>query len=355
MSYVREDSDRVDQLQDMLQSAGIPVWRDTANLWPGEDWRERIRGAISSNALVFLACFSRSSLARSRSYQNEELVLAIEQLRQRPPELPWLIPVRFDDCEIPDRDIGGGRTLTSIQRVDLFGDRYDEGARRLVAAILRILGRDPDSARTDAGPAPSEQAQTPTEPTPASRGSRRRAEPDHPADAGIPSPRPTSAPPRMSELARQCLYRHQWPYSDIVQPGGPENRKVRKARATHSLEPSEELIAVLEWGWGISGFFRETRDSLILTSRGIRIVDRNRRLYIPYSDLHAYTFSHDGYTVSGGEGQTADINWLIIDGFLSWKSPNLDNNSAGCAVRLAKVLNSIKQISADAQFGDASE
>jgi TIR domain len=108
ISYAREDSDRIDQLQDMLQSAGIPVWRDTANLWPGEDWCARIRGAISSNTLIFLACFSRSSLARSRSYQNEELVLAIEQLRQRPPELPWLIPVRFDDCEIPDRDIGGG-------------------------------------------------------------------------------------------------------------------------------------------------------------------------------------------------------------------------------------------------------
>jgi hypothetical protein len=132
-----------DCAQRTLEAAGIRVWRDTADLWPGEDWRTRIRAAISSDALVFLACFSSNSLARDKSYQNEELVLAIEQLRQRPPEQPWLIPVRFDDCQIPDRDIGGGRTLTSIQRVDLFGDRYDEGARRLVAAILRILRRDP--------------------------------------------------------------------------------------------------------------------------------------------------------------------------------------------------------------------
>jgi hypothetical protein len=122
----------------------------------------RIRGAITSKALVFLACFSKSSLARSRSYQNEELVVAIEQLRQRSPELPWLIPIRFDDCEIPDRDIGGGRTFTSIQRVDLLGDHYDDGARRLVAAILRILGRDSDSARTETGPAPQEEAHPPT-------------------------------------------------------------------------------------------------------------------------------------------------------------------------------------------------
>jgi TIR domain len=141
ISYVREDSHRVGQLQKALQAAGIPVWRDTADLWPGEDWRAKIRHAITENALVFVACFSKKSLARRRSYQNEELVLAIEQLRQRPPEDPWLIPVRFDECEIPDRDIGGGRTLASIQRADIFGDRSDEGAVRLVAAILRILGR----------------------------------------------------------------------------------------------------------------------------------------------------------------------------------------------------------------------
>jgi len=149
ISYVREDSDRVDQLQRTLLAAGVPVWRDTADLWPGEDWRARIRAAITSNALVFLACFSGSSLARNRSYMNEELVLAIEQLRQRTPERPWLIPVRFDDCEIPDRDIGAGRTLTSIQRVDLFGDSYDDGAHRLVSAILQVLGQNPDSPQTE--------------------------------------------------------------------------------------------------------------------------------------------------------------------------------------------------------------
>ena len=98
--------------------AGIRVWRDTAELWPGEDWRAKIRHEIASNALVFVACFSRQSLAREASYQNEELALAIEQLRLRRPDRPWLIPVRFDDSEIPNWDIGGGRTLTTIQHAD---------------------------------------------------------------------------------------------------------------------------------------------------------------------------------------------------------------------------------------------
>jgi hypothetical protein len=147
--YTREDSNDVDQLQRALQEAGITVWRDTADLWPGDDWRMKIRSAIDNNALVFLACFSSSSIARGRSYQNEELVLAIQQLLLRPPEQPWLIPVRFDDCEIPDRSIGDGRSFTSIQRADLFGDRYEHGLQRLIVAIQRILGRHADPAPAD--------------------------------------------------------------------------------------------------------------------------------------------------------------------------------------------------------------
>ena len=107
----------------------------------GEDWRARIRRAITDNALVFIACFSQVSLGRVKSYQNEELILAMGQLRMRRPEDPWLIPVRFDQCAIPDRDIGDGRTLRSIQWADLFGDRAEENTTRLTAAVLRILTR----------------------------------------------------------------------------------------------------------------------------------------------------------------------------------------------------------------------
>ncbi len=78
ISYVREDSGNVDWLQWTLESAGIRVWRDTADLWPGEDWRAKVLQAITADALVFVACFSRNSLARNVSYQNEELILAIE-------------------------------------------------------------------------------------------------------------------------------------------------------------------------------------------------------------------------------------------------------------------------------------
>jgi hypothetical protein len=123
----------------MLQAAEVQVWRDTDSLWPGQDWRAKVRGAISRDALVFIACFSSRSVARLRSYQNEELVLAIEQLRQRPPDHPWLIPVRFDECDVPEYDLGAGRTLSSIQRADLFGENRELNARRLVQAVQQLL------------------------------------------------------------------------------------------------------------------------------------------------------------------------------------------------------------------------
>jgi hypothetical protein len=37
VSYIREDSDAVDQLVSVLRAASIPIWKDTENLWPGED------------------------------------------------------------------------------------------------------------------------------------------------------------------------------------------------------------------------------------------------------------------------------------------------------------------------------
>jgi hypothetical protein len=139
ISYVREDSGEVDALQRMLEVSGVPVWRDTASLWPGEDWRVRIRDAITRGALVFIACFSSRGAARLNSYQNEELLLAVDQLRLRRPDAPWLIPVRFDDCDVPDLELGAGRTLTSIQRADLFGAGRDLAAGRLVEAVQRLL------------------------------------------------------------------------------------------------------------------------------------------------------------------------------------------------------------------------
>ena len=70
---------------------------------------------------------------------NEELTLAIDELRKRPVSKSWFIPVLLDPVAIPDREIGGGETLHDLQWVDLStGPRtvsWEEGIRRIVALV----------------------------------------------------------------------------------------------------------------------------------------------------------------------------------------------------------------------------
>lgn len=101
VSYVREDKEAVDELQEAIEAAGLLVWRDVDRLWPGQDWRQKIREAIQTDSLAFVACFSHASDKRETSHQFEELTLAIEEYRRRPPNAEWLFPVRLGEVSIP--------------------------------------------------------------------------------------------------------------------------------------------------------------------------------------------------------------------------------------------------------------
>lgn len=70
---------------------------------------------------------------------NEELTLAIEELRLRPADRSWFIPVLLNDCALPDRSIGAGERLSSIQAVSLHED-WDDGIRRILSVISPPAG-----------------------------------------------------------------------------------------------------------------------------------------------------------------------------------------------------------------------
>lgn len=153
--YATEDSERVAALERVFTVNGIQVWRSESSLEPGDYWATEIKNAIKHESVAFIACFSAKSVARQASYQRIELLLAIDELRSRQPGTSWLIPVRLDDCEIPDLDIGGGRTLASIQRADLFGSQLKQNTDRLVARVKKICQRQPETrTETETGPEP---------------------------------------------------------------------------------------------------------------------------------------------------------------------------------------------------------
>lgn len=148
VSYVREDTEQVNKLCALLDAAQIPYWCDRTSLAPGEHWKQTIRDAIRSGALVFLACFSTQSRAKAKSYMNEELTIAVEEFRKLPPGAIWLIPVRFDYGDIPEWDLGAGRTLRDLNYADLYGDKYPSEAVKLTTTISRIIGTAGTGAAT---------------------------------------------------------------------------------------------------------------------------------------------------------------------------------------------------------------
>ena len=131
ISYCHENMPLVDRFCQKLASHGINVWLDRNELEPGMRWRQAIQQAIHQGDF-FIACFSKEYSARDQTYMSEELTLAVERLREKPADTVWFIPVKLNECEIPDIDIGGGATLRDIQYINFYQDSN--------VAIQQLLG-----------------------------------------------------------------------------------------------------------------------------------------------------------------------------------------------------------------------
>ena len=130
ISYCHENIAAVDRLSESFTARGINVWLDRNALEPGMQWKHAIQQAIHQGA-YFIACFSKESNAREQTYMSEELTLAVKKLRERPFDKVWFIPVKLNECEIPDVDIGDGATLRNLQYVNLYED-WEAGIQRIV-------------------------------------------------------------------------------------------------------------------------------------------------------------------------------------------------------------------------------
>lgn len=133
VSYVSEDAPRVRQIVQALEEADVPIWMDAYQLKPGLRWKSQIREAIRQAPLALL-CISEAYCRREKTYFNEELTLMIEELRLRRVDRPWLLMLRLEDCQVPDRPIGAGETLDDLQRIDAFPD-LDAAVRQVANAV----------------------------------------------------------------------------------------------------------------------------------------------------------------------------------------------------------------------------
>jgi hypothetical protein len=68
---------------------------------PGEDWELTIRKAVHASDVV-LVCISRASVT-TRGFAQKEIKLALDEADEQPEGTIFIIPVRLDECEVPDR------------------------------------------------------------------------------------------------------------------------------------------------------------------------------------------------------------------------------------------------------------
>jgi hypothetical protein len=132
LAYAAEDACVVEQIYDWLERAGFAPWMDRRKLLPGQNWPRAIEGAIET-ADFFVACFSRLS-ARKRGNFQSELRYALDCARLAPVDDVFLIPVRLDDCRLPEE------IRKRWHYVDLFPS-LEEGAKKLVQIIRREMRR----------------------------------------------------------------------------------------------------------------------------------------------------------------------------------------------------------------------
>ena len=122
ISYVDENENVIYKIKQILEKNGIKTWTHKDDIKVGSYSRERIQEAIEKST-YFLACFSKEYRERDRTYMNEELTIAIDELRKRHTDKnPWFIQIKLNQCEIPKRDIGNGKTLMDIQYLELLPD-----------------------------------------------------------------------------------------------------------------------------------------------------------------------------------------------------------------------------------------
>jgi hypothetical protein len=136
ISYVSDDVSSVEKLERDLRALGVNGWLDKKRLKPGQRWRDELRRAIREGA-AFIAVFSNASESRERSYMREELNLAIDELRLRPRDRTWFIPVLLSNVKLPELSIGPNEYLSDIQYTSLVSG-WDERVAELAEVIAQI-------------------------------------------------------------------------------------------------------------------------------------------------------------------------------------------------------------------------
>ncbi len=123
LCHSSEDKLKAFDLYQRLWKDCFTPWLDEKNLLPGQDWDYEIKRAVRESDVVLVLVSSNS--INKAGYVQKEIRQAIEVAEEQPEGAIFIIPVRLEDCPIPER-------LKQLHWVNYFeNDGYD----RLVLAL----------------------------------------------------------------------------------------------------------------------------------------------------------------------------------------------------------------------------
>ena len=140
LAYVEEDAAAIDRLYAGFEEGGFAPWMDRRKLLPGQNWPRAIEDAIETSDF-FVPCFSRNSVSKKGGFQAE-IRYALDCARRVPLDEVFIVPVRLDDCRVPER------IQKELQYIDLF-PQWGSGLRRLFS-VMGQAGRRRESHRAPA-------------------------------------------------------------------------------------------------------------------------------------------------------------------------------------------------------------
>ncbi len=123
LCHAIEDKPKVRDLYRQLHAHGIDAWLDEEEILPGQDWEFKINEALRSCHVV-LICISGLA-AQKEGFFQKELSRALDIAAEKPEGAIYVIPARFDKCDIPSR-------LRRWQAVNIFDDN---GFARLMKTL----------------------------------------------------------------------------------------------------------------------------------------------------------------------------------------------------------------------------
>jgi hypothetical protein len=101
LCHASEDKTQVREVYHRLRAIeGFEPWLDEEDLLPGQEWAWEIPRALQTSDFI-LVFFSRASVAK-RGYVQREMKLALDAWQEIPEGTIHTIPVRIDECEVPE-------------------------------------------------------------------------------------------------------------------------------------------------------------------------------------------------------------------------------------------------------------